>query len=127
MRKAVSGISIQEKNILLVYKNGYWILPGGKPESSEESDVFCLLREFGEELPDIQCAVGKKYGTFIGQAPHKKDTLSVVTYFVKTKGPLTTGNEISAAQAVNKTMLQEMKLSEITRTICDTLIAENLL
>ena len=47
----VGLLTISDRRLLLVRKQvGPWILPGGKPETSDSGDVATLARELHEEL-----------------------------------------------------------------------------
>lgn len=114
MRKAVCVVVIENGCILLVQKHETWILPGGKPEAGE-SDVQCLLREVGEELPNLKLQNLKYFGAFIGITPHKNDELRAEVYFADSDGEITTAAEINMAKWVKKP--EECNLSDITQKI----------
>ena len=118
MRTAIGAI-IDNGKILLVRKRQTWILPGGKPESSE-SDIECLCREISEELPDIKLDNIRYYGEFEGITPHKNDTLRTRVYFADIGGNLCkAGAEISEYSWIKDT--NEYNLSDITLKIVDSL------
>jgi 8-oxo-dGTP pyrophosphatase MutT (NUDIX family) len=82
MRTAISGISIYNKELLLVEKKGVFILPGGKPDKGE-SDIECLYRELDEELKVEPNDEPIYYKPFKGITPFKNDELLNKTYFIK--------------------------------------------
>ena len=125
MRKAVSGLAIRDGKILLVRKNKTWILPGGKPEKGE-SDIECLCREFREELPGTQIEDIKYYGSFIGETPHKKDTLEADVYFVDiSEGVGKPSREINGVEWVDD--FPYYNISDITSKVIKSLKENNYL
>ncbi len=100
--------------ILLVQKHKTWILPGGKPEVGE-SNMQCLLREAGEELPKLRLQNLKYFGAFSGITPHKNDGLCAEVYIANSDGEITTAAEINEAKWVNEP--EEYNLSDITQKI----------
>lgn len=95
MRKAVGAVVIRNRQILLVRKRETWILPGGKPEG-EETDIDCLAREIGEELPTVQLRNPQFYKRFTGRTPHTGDIIEVRVYLADIKGEPSPGAEINA-------------------------------
>jgi len=114
MRKAICVVIIENGHILLVQKRETWILPGGKPEA-EESDIQCLLREIGEELPGLSLQNLKYLGAFPGITPHRGDELCAEVYLADVTGAITPSAEINAARWVEKP--EGYHLSDITRKI----------
>lgn len=114
MRKAVSVVIIKNGQILLVRKQVTWILPGGKPQTGE-SDIDCLLREVGEELPGISLSNLRYFDTFTGITPHKGDELLAEIYFADAEGDITPSAEINAAEWTNTP--ETYKLSDITQRV----------
>ena len=94
MRKAVNAAIIRKGRILLVRKLETWILPGGKPEG-KETDIECLTRELGEELPTVQLRNPRFYKQFTGPTPHTEDTIEVSVYLADIKGEPSAGAEIN--------------------------------
>jgi len=89
MRKVIGCAMIQDKSLVIVRKEkegkSSWIFPGGKPEQ-RESDLACLIREIGEELPFLKVVENfEYYGTFRGISPNQGDIIEnkVYFYFVK--------------------------------------------
>lgn len=87
---------IQENKILLVRKKETWILPGGKPEQNE-SDLECLIREFGQELPHLKLRNIRQYKSIPGKSPHKKDNILTAIYLADASGEITPSAEINAS------------------------------
>lgn len=126
MREVIAMIAIRKSRILLVRKEKVWILPGGKPQGGE-SDIQCLKRELGEELPQLQVSGFRFYRAFTGIAPHKGDTIKVRTYFANVSGEVTPGAEINATAWVNTKEMPEYKLSDATQKIVDSIKTEGYL
>jgi len=118
MRKAICVVVIENGCILLVQKHKTWILPGGKPEVGE-SDIQCLTREVGEELPNLRLQNLKYFGAFTGITPHKNDELCAEVYLANSDGEITTAAEINTAKWVNEP--EEYNLSDITQKIVHSL------
>jgi len=120
MRTAIGAAIIRKGEILLVRKKESWILPGGKPEL-EESDMECLHREFGEELPGTKLNNPQFYGTFEGVTPHTKDTIRVRVYLADIEGEIgQPAREIAESAWTGNP--RQYNLSDITRKIMDSLI-----
>lgn len=114
MRKAICVVIIKNGSILLVQKQKTWILPGGKPKNGE-SDIQCLVREVGEELPKLMLQNLKYFGVFTGITPHKNDKLSAEVYFADSNREITTAAEINMAKWTDKP--EKYNLSNITQKI----------
>lgn len=118
MRTVIAMVAIQDGSVLLVRKFETWIFPGGKPETGE-SNIQCLIREVGEELPGIQLKNFRFYRVFEGRAPHLGDIVQVKVYFANVKGELNPSAEINTAAWVKKT--KRYKLADPTREIIGSL------
>ncbi|MEK6937559.1 MAG: NUDIX domain-containing protein [Nanoarchaeota archaeon] len=119
MRTAISAVIIKERKILLVKKEEFWILPGGKPEP-EESDLDCLCREVREELSGTELKNVRYYGEFEGITPRKGYLLKAKVYFAEIISSLgLPAAEISAREWVDDT--GPYKMSDITAKIIDSL------
>ncbi len=128
MRKAISGIDIDEnKEILLTQKKNVWILPWGKPDGDED-DITCLQRECREELNGAEIWAIMYYKDFEWVTPHKGDILLDKTYFIKIIADILESSwEIRAVARVNKENLYKYTLSDITQKIVQNLIQDNYL
>jgi len=126
MKKAISAAIIRNKKILLVRKKQIWILPGGKPKA-RESDIECLCREFGEELPEVQIKNFSLYREFEGITPHKKYALKARIYFADMEGTPRPSAEILESGWFGYREISEHKVSEISRKIINSLKEDNYL
>lgn len=126
MQTAINLICIRDNTILLVLKDGFWILPGGKPYQTETEEA-CLIRELDEELLAEEVIIGKHYGDFEGLTPHGKERLTAVTYFGDIGGDLTASNEISDAEFFSRDEFADIPISEITLKIIAKLIEDGFL
>lgn len=125
MEKAVSGLTIRERKILLVRKNGKWILPGGKIEQ-KESDIECLCREFQEELPGTKIEDIRYYNSFRGKAPHKKYSIKMDVYFVDISENIgRVSKEIDSAEWVEN--FSDYNISGITKKIINKAVEDKYL
>lgn len=126
MHTVINIACIRRGGLLLVFKRDVWILPGGKIEG-DESDMDCLIREVGEELPHAKICNLKAYGNFEGTTPHTGLPVTVKVFLGKVTGNITPAAEISEADFFGKLSLGEMTLSPITSRIIDSLIRDKLL
>lgn len=85
MLKVINALVIENQSILLVRKNGVWILPGGKPKGNE-SDLECLSREVSEELSGLQLNNFSFYDEILGISPHSKSQVAARLYFAERVG-----------------------------------------
>ncbi len=120
MKKAISLINLTTEGLLLVNKNGVYILPGGKPENGEK-DYKCLIRELMEELSVSveQIKIYNFYNSFIGKTPHKGYLLENFVYFGTLNGRLNPSAEISEAKRIKD--FENYKISDITNKIINSL------
>lgn len=119
MRLAINATIIKEKSVLLVKKQEYWILPGGKPNDGE-SDRECLCREVSEELSGTQIGDIRYYQKFKGKSPHKGDIIIARVYFAYLKGELKKpSSEISDAKFFS--INNYCNVSELTSLIIENL------
>ncbi|MFA5953078.1 MAG: NUDIX domain-containing protein [Candidatus Pacearchaeota archaeon] len=123
MEDGVHGIYIMNRRVLVVKKNEFWILPGGKSDFSEEKDEDILKREFREELSGTEILVEKYYNTFEGITPHNKIPFKSKTYFCcplhKVGKP---SSEISEFKYINSKAFENLPISEITKKTLVSLI-----
>lgn len=105
--------------ILLVQKQNVWILPGGI-QTAEESDLECLTRNLSEQLPCVRADKPVFFGAFFGQSAFGGYNLDAVTYHAKILGEILPGENFSA-RWFNNEELEEVKLSEITHKVVDSL------
>jgi len=96
VKKVVALATIEKGKILLVRKDGFWILPGGKVENNE-TDIECLFREFKEELPEVKVQEVKFYKEFQGISPIKKELMLLKVYLGKVTGKIFPSAEIDKA------------------------------
>ncbi|MEK6947945.1 MAG: NUDIX domain-containing protein [Nanoarchaeota archaeon] len=119
MQRAAHAAIIKDGNILILLKKETWILPGGKIEDGE-SDIECLCRELGEELPDTNFTVGVFYKSFSGITPNTRREITTNVYFVKVEGEVKdAAAEIKERKWVNNT--NNYPLADLTRMITDSL------
>ncbi len=114
MKKAVCVAIIKNGRILLVQKQRAWTLPGGKPKA-KESDIQCLIREVGEELPTLSLKNIKYLGVFSGITPLRGDKLRAEVYLADADGKAVPNAEINAAEWTNEP--GEYNLSDVTQKI----------
>jgi 8-oxo-dGTP diphosphatase len=121
MRTAINALCIRDSSVLLVLKRSTWILPGGKPEAGE-TDLVCLARENGEELPKAIFVIDTFYGEFTSTTPHSETELTARVYLAKVEGDLTPSAEISDARFFELKELSSIKISQITKKILDSIV-----
>lgn len=124
MRKAICAAIIRGGKILLVQKEDFWILPGGKPEF-EESDEGCLVREVAEELSGAALENIKYFGSFVGKTPRKGDQLRAEVFLADISGKALPSAEIH--QAVWIANPKQYNLSDITEKIVEELFSREYL
>jgi 8-oxo-dGTP diphosphatase len=80
--RAIGGIVIKDKEILIVEdpQQG-WLFPGGKPEENE-TDEECLKREFSEELSETKISNINFYKNYESQSTKHNRKVKVSMYFV---------------------------------------------
>jgi len=124
MVRVVSGIAIDRYHrLLMVRKNGVWILPGGKIKKGEY-DLERLFREFREELPHAWATVLAEGKIFHGNAPHSKKKISVKTYFVEITNSIDVAQEIEQAKWVKEGDFGNYPMSEVMADVIAHLIFE---
>jgi len=118
----VAFIRQSSREILLVEKNGFLILPGGKPKK-EESDLECIVREIEEELPgtELDMTSVRYYKRFTGISPKSNNPIEVEVYFA-------VANKIGAPDGQDNIQRKAWysygetgQLSETTREIVESL------
>lgn len=127
MRKAINGVAIEDKRILLFRKRKTWILPGGKPERGG-SDIECLSREIGEELPGTEFEIQRYYGGFKGITPHQRDSLRAETYFICIAKLGSPAREIEESRWFSRDETNDGErypISDITSKVIDSLVRNN--
>lgn len=128
MKKGIYGLVVENKKVLVVEKDGKYILPGGKPIHPSESDLDVLKREFRKELSGTEIFVDLYYRTFKGIPPNDKINILTKNYFCY---PLENigepSNEISSKKWVNGENLRKEKFSKITEKVLYSLIEDNLI
>lgn len=126
--KTINALVIQNKKLLVVKKNDYWILPGGKLDEGE-SDYDCLVREISiEELPGTNLLVGNYYKTFEGRTPTSKKYLESKCYFCEVAGEIGEPSlEIVSKTFVSSIHFEGYGLSEVTKKIVRELFMEGLI
>jgi 8-oxo-dGTP pyrophosphatase MutT (NUDIX family) len=125
--KAVHGLIIQDRKILIVEKGVYVIFPGGKIGLGE-SDEQCLIRETAEELSGTELEVGSYYKTFTGITPTTQDFLESKIYFCYPKGEIgKPSNEINGRRFINSKDIPTLTLTQVSRKTLDSLIKDNLI
>jgi len=117
MRKAVCAAFINNKEVLLVKKKNVWIFPGGKPQEKDKNHIATLLREVGEELPNLRVDEESLiyFDNFQGITPHEKDALSAKVFIGKATGNIKPANEINDSGWFSAP--NDLNLSDITRKI----------
>lgn len=120
MRRAINLAVIMNRKVLLVTEgDGWWTLPGGKPEEGE-SEIDCLERELTEEIPDASFSIGNYYDSFRGRTPRTGDVLESIVYWGNHKeGELRGGSEIREVEYFSYP--PEVGVSNITRKALDGL------
>jgi len=115
--RTINAVIIKDKKLLVVKKNDYWILPGGKLESSE-MDKECLIREIEEELPGTKLIIKDYYKTFEGITPNSKKPLESKCYFCEIKGEIgNPAHEIISKSFVNSSCINKYLFSKTTEKI----------
>jgi ADP-ribose pyrophosphatase YjhB (NUDIX family) len=125
--KTINALIIQDKKLLVVKKNDYWILPGGKLEYNED-DISCLKREIGEELSNTKLIIKNYYKTFKGITPKSKKFLESKCYFCEVEGEIgNPSNEIVLKYFVNASCVHKYNFSKTTESIIVDLYKEGLI
>jgi 8-oxo-dGTP pyrophosphatase MutT (NUDIX family) len=128
MRIGVYGLIIENRKVFVVDKKGCLILPGGKLNSNEESEVDALKREFREELSGTEILVDLYYKTFSGISPHSKKPILTKNYFCYPLNGI--GNpsaEIKGKYWLNSSEINKFKFSDITKKVLESLIKDDLI
>ncbi|OGY59987.1 MAG: hypothetical protein A3H06_02080 [Candidatus Colwellbacteria bacterium RIFCSPLOWO2_12_FULL_44_13] len=123
MEKVADIISLREGRILLVHKQGFWILPGGKIRPGESFEKT-IRRELREEIGGTRVHVGNLYKILQGVTPHSKEPIEVFACLGYVHEPrVYPRNEIDGAMwaRIDEELLKEFRLSEITQQIIDSL------
>lgn len=116
-RPIIGAVIIKNRKLLLVRKEDFWILPGGKPKSNE-NDLQCLLREVYEEL-QVKILRPIFFTTVEGTSPRKGYAIIVYVYTAEIDGEPTANSEISElCWAGYKT---KRNLSEATQRVLEIL------
>jgi 8-oxo-dGTP pyrophosphatase MutT (NUDIX family) len=127
MRKAVHGLIIRDRKILIVEKGIYAIFPGGKIESGE-TDEQCLIRETAEELSGTEIRVGNYYKTFTGITPNSSIILKSKTYFCYPQGEIgKPSKEITGKRFISSKDMSRLHFTEVSRKTLSSLIEDNLI
>jgi len=129
MRIAISGLCIKKGCVLMVRKKKAWILPGGKPKG-KETELGCLLREFGEELPMVTFGIHNFYRVIRGQTPHTRDILEARVWFGEVSGEILPGAEVNAAAWINVKATKQAGIefrSDLSEKIVESLISDGYL
>jgi len=107
-------------------KKDVWILPGGKLEKKDWSYIGCLIRELGEELPEVtEVEIGGFFGSFDGITPHSVHQIKVEVYLGYVYNLTELGVEISESRMVSKEEIGKLNVSDITYKIIQSLIKDN--
>ena len=110
--------------MLVVRKDGSWLLPGGKPETGE-SDLECLCREVHEELSKTKLKNIRYYGEFIGKT-HVGEEFKTKVYLADIDGKLgKPSGEIIASVWIND--INNYIFSNMNSMVIGSLINENYL
>ena len=131
MIRVVSGIIIDDSRLLVVRKEvgglSKWIFPGGKLEEQEE-DLVALVREIGEELPNLKL-VGNfwQYTDFNDISPIRKKEIHLVSYMFQGRN----NRDIMVSTRANETIkesrfcdyqqLTQLDCSDPTKTLINLL------
>lgn len=127
MEIGIYGIHIENKRLLMVEKDGWDILPGGK-RNLGELDSKCLEREVREELSNSEITVGDYYRIFFGMTPSSKQQLVAKNYFIYFMGGIGEASaEISARKFVTSKDRVDLNLTEVSKKIFDSLIKDDLI
>ena len=124
MKKAIDGVAIKDRKILLVRKRQAWILPGGKPKK-DESDIECLSREISEEILGTKFQIKDYYGSFTGETPHKKYILTAKVYFIDVSEVGNPAREIAEVRWFSRDETNEYNISDITKKVICQLKEDN--
>lgn len=128
MRKGVYGLVIENKNVLVVEKKGKYILPGGKPDSVDETDKEVLKREFKEELSGTEVLVDLYYRDFEGISPNNKKEILTKNYFCYPLEEIgEPSGEISKKDWVDSSDLKKEDFSDLTKKVLNSLAEDNLI
>jgi len=128
MRTAINAVIIEQGKLLILREKKTWILPGGKPETTDLNDISCLCREVDEELSGTKLQDIIYYKDFSGITPHKGDILISKVYFANIEGKLYSvreGDSILEAKWTNNFF--QYNLSDITSKIIKSLKQDNYL
>ncbi len=129
MNTVIGGAFIENGNLLLVRKQDYWILPGGKPKEGE-SYIACLARELREELSWTKLDPSRVnfYHEFEGISPIRKVPIAVKVYHAGLLGSLReSSGEINAREWMSYGDMTDRKLSDVTREIVESLHSDRFL
>ncbi len=121
MKTVVCGAYVdKDGRLLLVWKKGIWILPGGKLKEGE-TNIGCLFREISEELPELEILHHSFLGNFFGVHPKKKEMVHAVVYRIEVAGRFIVAQDDSVKALVLTDRLPFYKTSEITSRVAKKL------
>lgn len=128
--KAVCLVAVKNQKILLIKKENVWILPGGHPENSAETDLDCLKRHLDEQLPCVKIDELRLFGGFFGESAFKDIQskshyqLEAAAYQGEISGEIVS-NGTNESHWFDNSGLDQANLSEITRKVVKALRKSN--
>lgn len=129
MKEVVNIIVIIDRNYILLTKireGDVYTFPGGKV-GPKESRKRAIIRETGEELPNVKILKLIPYKAFKGTTPHSKVEVRVNTFFAGIIGAIKPGAEIKETRLSPVSALKDLSLTHITKKIVESLLKDGYL
>ena len=117
MQRGVCLAIIQKKKLLVIKKENFWDLPGGKLEASE-LEIDFIFNEIRKEIPGINLENVEPYGYFNGKTLFRWKALKKKIYLLKTNQKIRLGNpEVRKIEWISNVNIDDHKLSKTTKIV----------
>ena len=112
MQRGVCLAIIKEKKLLVIKKENFWDLPGGKLKASELEIEF-IFNEIRKEIPGINLENVEPYGYFNGKTLFRWKALKKKIYLLKTNQKI----RLRKIEWISNVNIDDYRLSKTTKIV----------